>query len=253
METVTNPRLDSAQRLAFGSVLLGLLALFLSVFVVGAFPALVGLAFGLAQLRRPSAPKPLARWGVGICVCALLSSAVFAFAWRSGMEHRRAAMDRFLQQLPTWRGVLAPPAVFRTVEEDQVRLAELRGKPVLITFWSTGVPPCVAQVSNLVRLRREVPASDLAILAISLERPRALKRFAAQHGINYTLCWLGRIDVPPPPFDNILAVPVTFFIDRKGVITEVATGVLDFETLQARAVAPDWSGPTNAAPPTVVR
>ena len=62
----------------------------------------------------------------------------------------------------------------------------------------------------------------LAMLAISLERPQPLKRFATQHGVNYTLCWLGRVDVPPPPFDNILAVPVTFFIDRHGVITDVA-------------------------------
>ena len=76
---------------------------------------------------------------------------------------------------------------------------------------------------------------------------------AEKKGINYTLCWLGRLDVLPPPFDNILAVPVTFFLDRQGVIQEVATGCLDFETLKAKALAPDWSGPTNAAPPAPIR
>ena len=247
------PNNDTSQRLAIGSVLLGLLAVFLSVFVIGALPATLGLGLGLAQLRRPSGPKPLARWGIGICVCALLSSVVFAFAWRSGMAHRREAMDRFLAQLPAWRGVIAPAATFRTVDEDTVRLAELRGKPTVLTFWSTGVPPCVTQVPDLVRLRADVPANQLGIVAVSLERPQALKRFAAQHGINYTLCWLGRVDVPPPPFDNILAVPVTFFLDRKGIITEVVTGPLDFATMKARALAPEWSGPTNAPPPFVPR
>jgi hypothetical protein len=244
---------NSPLRLAIASVLLGLLGLFLSVFVIGSLPAVFGLALGILHLRRADAPKPLARWGVGLCICALASSVVFAFAWRSGMEHRRAAMDQFLAQLPAWRGVPVPAATFRTLDDAVVKLAEFRGKSVLVTFWSTGVPPCVEEVPNLVRLRREVPASELAMVAISLERPQPLKRFAAQHGINYTLCWLGRIDVPPPPFDNILAVPVTFFLDRRGVITKVATGPLGFDALKASATAPDWDGPTNAPPPSVVR
>ena len=234
-------------------MLLGLLALFLSIFVIGALPALIGLALGLAHLRRPGVPKPLAHWGVGICLCALLSSVGFAFAWRSGMQHRRAAMDQFLAQLPQWHGVTAPAAAFRLLDDTPVKLADLRGQPVLITFWASSVPPCVAEVPHLIRLRTQVPAADLAILAVSLERPHQQRRFAAQKGINYPLCWLGRLDVPPPPFDNILAVPVTFFVDRRGIIREVVTGCLDFESLKAKALAPDWSGPTNAAPASVIR
>ncbi len=253
LDSVPDSPPNSRLRLAIASVLLGLLALFLSIFVIGAVPALIGLGLGIAHLRRAGTPQPLARWGIGICVCALLSSVVFAFAWRSGMAHRRAAMDGFLQQLPAWRGVTAPAATFRTLDDSVVKLAELRGQRVLITFWSTGVPPCVEEVPQLIRLRREVPTTELAMLAISLERPHQLKRFAAQRGVNYTLCWLGRIDVPPPPFDNILAVPVTFFLDRQGVITEVSAGWLDFDALKARALAPDWSGPTNAAPASAIR
>jgi thiol-disulfide isomerase/thioredoxin len=249
----SNAPLNSPLRLAMGSVMFGCLGVFLSVFVIGAVPALIGLALGIAQWRKSGGARPLARWGVGICACALLASVGFAFAWRSGAEHRRAALDSFLAQLPAWRGVAAPAATFRRLDDSAVKLADLRGKPVVITFWSTGVPPCIDEVPHLIRLRREVPEKQLAILAISLERPKQLQRFAEQKGINYTLCWLGRLDVSPPPFDNILAVPVTFFLDRHGIIQEVTTGCLDFNTLKAKALAPDWTGPTNAAPPTAVR
>lgn len=236
-------------RLAIGSVLLGLLALFLSVFVIGALPALAGLGLGVMHLRRPGVPKALGRWGVGICLCALLSSVGFAFAWRSGAEHRRQAMEDFLTQLPQWRGVTAPDATFRLLDDAALRLADLRGMPVVITFWSSSVPPCMEAVPVLVRLREETPANELAIVAVSLERPHQQQRVAARQGINYALCWLGRLDVPPPPFDNILAVPVTFFLDRQGIIREAVAGPMDYETLKAHALAPDWSAPTNPPPP----
>jgi thiol-disulfide isomerase/thioredoxin len=252
-DSPASPPAGSPLRLAVGSVLLGLFGLFLSVFVLGAVPALVGLALGVAHLRRPGVPKPLGRWGVGICLCALLSSVGFAFAWRSGMEHRQAAMERFLTQLPHWRGVPAPAATFRLLDDAPLKLPDLRGAPVVITFWSSSVPPCVAAVPDLVRLRNEFPPAELAIVAVSVERPHQQQRFAAKHGINYSLCWLGRLDVPPPPFDNILAVPVTFFVDRKGIIQEVIAGGFDYATLKAKALAPDWSGPANGPPPTAIR
>lgn len=46
----------------------------------------------------------------------------------------------------------APPVTFEDVDGNTVSLAELKGKPVLITFWASWCPPC----------REELPYFDTA-------------------------------------------------------------------------------------------
>jgi hypothetical protein len=40
----------------------------------------------------------------------------------------------------------------------------------------------------------------------------------------------------------VTGIPTTFFIDRNGVLKDVAVGYHDLETLRKRAMSPDWRG-----------
>jgi thiol-disulfide isomerase/thioredoxin len=56
----------------------------------------------------------------------------------------------------------------RDLDGRKVRLAELRGKVVLINFWTTWCPACVSEMPELIALQKH-HADQLAIIGVSLD------------------------------------------------------------------------------------
>jgi|GEM_PF-593241 len=66
------------------------------------------------------------------------------------------------------RPVPAPDFRLRTLEGLQVRLRDLRGKTVVLNFWTTWRPACVGEIQSL-KLLRQRHGPELVILGISLD------------------------------------------------------------------------------------
>jgi hypothetical protein len=64
--------------LALASLLLGIAAVGLSFLLVGLLVGAVGVALGIAYLRKKRGPTAMARWGVGLSLLGLLASIGFA-------------------------------------------------------------------------------------------------------------------------------------------------------------------------------
>lgn len=62
----------------------------------------------------------------------------------------------------------APDFALRTLEGDRVRLSDLRGKVVLINFWTTWCAACIGEMPVLVELQKRF-GDELVILGISLD------------------------------------------------------------------------------------
>jgi thiol-disulfide isomerase/thioredoxin len=57
------------------------------------------------------------------------------------------------------------------------RLAELRGKPVLLHFWATWCPPCKEELPGLLELGRELErAGELQLVALAVDEDWATVR-----------------------------------------------------------------------------
>jgi thiol-disulfide isomerase/thioredoxin len=56
----------------------------------------------------------------------------------------------------------------RALDGRKVRLAELRGKAVLLNFWTTWCPACVSEMPELIALQKQ-HADQLAIIGVSLD------------------------------------------------------------------------------------
>jgi cytochrome c biogenesis protein CcmG/thiol:disulfide interchange protein DsbE len=109
-----------------------------------------------------------------------------------------------------------------------IRLADYRGKIVLVNFWASWCGPCIEETPALIELHHERP--DIAILGISIdEDPGAYRRFIQRFHVDYTTV----LD-PDEKVARLYGTdgwPETYILDRKGIIRRKVVG------------DPDWSNP----------
>lgn len=235
------------QGLAIASLVLGILAVILSLVVVGGVLGLVGIALGVAQLRQPHAPRGLARWGTGLSVLGVVASLVLGFGYYQLGQQLRKNMQAGGggAALSGWEGVAAPELTVTTLDGRKLSLAELRGKRVVLDFWATWCPPCVKEIPHFIDLYKETSRAELEIVGISSEAATVLKPFVERKGINYPIASAEKLAAP---FSDVRSIPTTFFIDRKGIIQSVAIGYHDLAALRAKALGKDFEGAPKPAP-----
>jgi thiol-disulfide isomerase/thioredoxin len=143
-----------------------------------------------------------------------------------------AAADGAKVTLRFFRNPAAAPA-FTAVDLDGHRLASesFRGKVVLINFWATWCPPCRAEIPDLVALQEKY-RDRLQIIGISQDEapPEVVKRFVAEHKINYPIVMTSpEIE---KMFPGISALPTSFIVDREARIVQKHVGMLTARTTE---------------------
>lgn len=97
-------------------------------------------------------------------------------------------------------------------------LADLRGKPLLLEFWATWCPHCLASIPHLQELYTKYSSKGLQVLAVSAEKKKAVEKFVKAMGEKMTY---------PIGIDNqgqtttayrIRGIPTAFLIDKNGVV-----------------------------------
>ena len=84
-----------------------------------------------------------------------------------------------------WRLRLEKP------EGGELALASLRGQPLLMNFWGSWCPPCVAEMPELDQFARESAAAGWRVLGLAVDNPKAVRAFLAQHPVGYTIALAG--------------------------------------------------------------
>ena len=130
-----------------------------------------------------------------------------------------------------WYGKPAPDFTLSDIEGKEHKLSDYKGKDVLIVLWATWCGPCRMEIPHLIELRNTVSKDDLAILAISNERPDTVKSFVAKAKMNYTIL----LDPGglPAPYNSVRAIPSSFFIESDGKIKLGSTGLVSLEEIKA--------------------
>jgi thiol-disulfide isomerase/thioredoxin len=123
----------------------------------------------------------------------------------------------------------APQFALKGLEGRAAPLKKYRGKIVVINFWATWRPPCLAEIPEFVRLQRSYRNRGLQVIGITyppvnLARVRWL---AVKSRINYPLLLGNRRIAKLYGVTNIL--PVTVIVDRQGRLEKRIDGVTDLQ------------------------
>ncbi|WP_092993189.1 TlpA disulfide reductase family protein [Thiohalomonas denitrificans] len=130
----------------------------------------------------------------------------------------------------------APDVTVTTLDGEPLRLADLRGRPVLWTFWATTCPSCVEEIPHLAKLHRELGKQGLAVVgvAMSYDPPDQVREMVSGRDIPYTIA----LDdgSAARAFGDVKLTPTTFLINPEGRIVQQKLGELDMELIEGRII-----------------
>ncbi len=128
----------------------------------------------------------------------------------------------------TESGSQAPGFTLKALNGKPHQLEDYRGKVVVVNFWASWCPPCLAELPGMQRLADQMAAEAFEILLINVgESPFRVSKFMKLIGVRLTAlldekgetfqAWGGSI------------YPTSFILDSEGRIRYVAYGPLEWD------------------------
>lgn len=128
-------------------------------------------------------------------------------------------------------GKPAPELAAADLKGNPIRLSALKGKTVLLDFWTTWCPPCRADAPALDKLYRKYAGKDLEIVGISVSEDRAIvEKFLGEHPHSYPVVLTTENEMPRPY--QVRVFPTYIVIDPSGNVTAAVEGDKGFGELR---------------------
>lgn len=128
----------------------------------------------------------------------------------------------------------APNFTLQGEDGKTYRLSDYRGKVVVLNFWATWCPPCRYEMPSMERAYGKLKGEKIALLAINVgETEDQVFEFTGKYPVTFPLLLdtEGAI-VPRYP---VIALPTTFVIDPRGMVTHRAVGGREWDDEQLLA------------------
>ena len=136
--------------------------------------------------------------------------------------------------LERWKGGAAPALELQDLQGQAHRLADYRGRVVLVNFWATWCEPCREEMPSIERLRQSLKGKPFEVLAVNVGEPASrIERFREKLPMSFTLL-LDR-DTKTAKAWKARILPASFLIGRDGRIRYVHYGEIDWSGAAARA------------------
>ncbi len=144
----------------------------------------------------------------------LVAATLFAFSFSSADSSESESSDSYSKdsiQLQTTQ-----------LNANIIDLSDYKDTVVIIDFWATWCPPCVAEIPHFISLQEKY-GTDIQIIGISVDKDHeALRNFIDEKKLNYPV---GLFDTTmTDTFGAISGIPTTFVLDKNHRIIDKAVG-----------------------------
>ena len=119
-------------------------------------------------------------------------------------------------------GQPAPDFSGRDLQGNVVRLSELRGRPVMLTFWSPECFACRDEVPSLQAIAED-PSQDVALVTVVSHMPAAeVQQYVDEHKLTFPVV----VDEGGtiPGLYQVTGIPFTYFIRPDGTVERTVIG-----------------------------
>ena len=125
----------------------------------------------------------------------------------------------------------APNFTRKDLNGASLDLASFHGKVILLNFWATWCGPCELEMPVFAQWQRQYAPQGFQVIGISMDDDPALARkLTAKLKLNYPSAMgdekLGEL------YGGILGLPLTYLIDRNGIVRAKFQGETDPKTIQ---------------------
>ena len=132
-------------------------------------------------------------------------------------------------ELKPWSGGATPPLALRDLDGKERRLADYRGKVVVLNFWATWCEPCRQEMPSMQRLQDKLAGKPFVILAVDFgEGPPRIREFLQTLPVRFTVL-LDR-DLSTADAWKVKVLPTSLVIDRSQKIRYTVVGDLKWDS-----------------------
>jgi peroxiredoxin len=130
------------------------------------------------------------------------------------------------------RPAAAPEARFATLAGETFSTSQLRGKVLIVSFWATDCPMCLAEMPKLVDLHRKYAARDFDTVAVAVKHdsPTRVADYTRRRGLPFNVA-LDRSGDIARIFGNIRITPTTIVLDKQGRVLKSYVGEPNWKEL----------------------
>ena len=138
-------------------------------------------------------------------------------------------------------GYPAPDFTLPTLDGGEVTLSELRGSVVVVNFWTSWCPPCREEMPALEAVYNAHRADGLVVLGLnSTVQDNETRAGDFIRGLGLTFPIVLDRDGQATEDYLLQSLPTTYFIDRQGIIRDIAIGgPMRLEAIEEK-LAPLW-------------
>ena len=128
-----------------------------------------------------------------------------------------------------------PNISLNIIDGRKIKIDSMKGKPLLVTFWSTTCSTCIKEMPHLVELYNQFNKDGLEIIGIAMpyDPPNRVLELTKKRALPYPIA-LDIEGLASKAFGNIDVTPTSFLIDSFGNIIQQKTGEMDLEQLRVK-------------------
>lgn len=111
----------------------------------------------------------------------------------------------------------------KDISGQTVRLSDFEGKIVIVNYWATWCPPCLAEVPGLVSIYEKYKDKGVVVIGITLDESReSVLRFVEDYSVTYPILFSTRQVLRD--YGNLRSIPTTFILDQKHKLVDRVRG-----------------------------